>query len=349
MKKFILFACSFLCVMMNGNAFAKTYNLRMTSNIFETHYAVINGIKPWMEEIKNSTNGQVKIRYFNPNTICPEGDIFSSTESGIVDIGASNTTRNLNEFPLHDMFSLPMLVDDAVSNGILSWRMYRELPELQKEVDGRFKVLGYQGCGVLRVGTINKPIHTLEDLKGLRIIAINKPIADMVTALGANPIIVPFPDVYMALARNQADGMLFALIAAPSVKTQEFLHHVTEIGLQSELRVFGINRSVWDSFSPEIQKAFEENCMSEEFAARISRPFDDGDEIARDVFRKAGAKFYTLSDEERNRWKEKLTPLHQAWADRMVENGFCSRADADRLLKRLMELSAQVRQERAGK
>ena len=73
---------------------------------------------------------------------------------------------------------------------------------------------------------------------------------------------------------------------------------------------------------PEIQKAFEENCMSEEFAARISRPFDDGDEIARDVFRKAGAKFYTLSDEERNRWKEKLTPLHQAWVDRMVENGF---------------------------
>ena len=349
MKKLFVFACAVLYAVMNGNAYAKTYNLRMTSNIFETHYAVVNGIKPWMEEIKKSTDGQVKIRYFNPNTICPEGDIFSSTESGIVDIGASNTTRNLNEFPLHDMFSLPMLVDDAVSNGILSWRMYREFPELQQEVDKKFKVLGYQGCGVLRVGTISKPIHTLEDLKGLRIIAINKPIADMVTALGANPIIVPFPDVYMALARNPADGMLFALIAAPSVKTQEFLHHVTEIGLQAELRVFGINRNVWDGFTPEIQKAFEENCMSEEFAAHISRPFDEGDDIARDVFRKAGAKFYTLSDEERMRWRERLTPLYQAWADRMVENDFCSRADAHKLLKRLMELSPQVRQERPVK
>ena len=332
-----------------GEAVAKTYNLRMTSNIFETHYAVINGIKPWIEDIKKATNGQVKIRYFNPNTICPEGDIFSSTASGIVDIGASNTTRNLNEFPLHDMFSLPMLVDDAVSNGVLSWRMYQEFPEIQREVESKFKVLGYQGCGVLRVGTINKPIRTLEDLKGLRIIAINKPIADMVTALGANPIIVPFPDVYMALARNQADGMLFALIAAPSVKTQEFLHHVTDIGLQSELRVFGINRSLWDSFSPEIQKSFEEYCMSEEFARHISKPFDDGDDVAREVFRKAGATFYTLSEEEQARWREKLTPLYQAWTDRMVENEFCTRADAERMLKRLMELSAQIKQENAAR
>lgn len=347
MNKLASLALSLLVLGMGtaSDVQAKTWNLRMTSNVFDTHPVVVNGFKPWIEDIKKATNGQVKIRYFNPNTICHEGDIASSTVSGVIDIGTCNLNRNLNEFPLHDMFTLPMVADTATAEGVLGWRMYREFPALQKEVDAKFKVLGYWGGGVLRVGTTKKPVKSLEDLQGLRIIAINKPIADIVTALGANPIIVPFADAYMALARNQADGIFFSLIAAPSAKFEEFIRHVTEIGLESDLRVFAINRNLWDSFPPDIQQAFESLTGDEAFTRRLSRTMDDGDAVGRKVLEKAGARFYSLSAEENARWVEKLMPLYQAWAQRMADGGFCTKAEAEALLKRMTELAPQVMKE----
>ncbi len=53
-----------------------------------------------------------------------------------------------------------------------------------------------------------KPVKTMEDLKGMKIRTIAGPSVDMLKALGAVPVVMPMPDVYMALQKGTLDGVM---------------------------------------------------------------------------------------------------------------------------------------------
>ncbi|MBR3881437.1 MAG: TRAP transporter substrate-binding protein DctP [Mailhella sp.] len=319
---------------------AKTWNLRFTGSDFEAHPSVANGLKPWFKDIEKATNGQVKIRYFNPNTIAGVNEVVSSLESGAIDMGTIDHARNAGRFPLHDVFVLPMLTGSSTAQGILGWRMLQESPLLQKEM-ATIKVLGYWGGGAMQVMTKDKPVKSLDDMKSLRIAALSKPIANAAAALGANPINIPVPDFYMALSRNTCDSALFSQLAAGSIKIQNMIKHVTLVSLIKDVRFIGINMDLWNSFPPEIQKAIESTCMSEEFAIRMSTAMDNADTVGHDLLASCGAQFYTLDPADHARWVAACAPLDQEWVEKVVKLG-TDRKDAEALLKRVREQGAAI-------
>lgn len=320
---------------------AKTWNLRVTGSDFESHPSVANGLLPWFKEIEKATSGQVKIRYFNPNTICPVNEIVTSIESGAIDMGAIDHARNTGRFPLHDVFLLPLITGNSTAQGVTAWRVFQSSPLLQKEM-ASVKVLGYWGGGSMQIMTKEKPVTKLEDMKGLRMTCMSKPFADAVQALGANPITVPLPDIYMTLSRNSADSALFSLLASGSIKIQDIVRHITMVSLCKDIRFVGINKELWDSFPPDIQKAIESTCCSESWAARMSGVMDEGDVSGRELLTRAGAKFYTLDDAEYERWVKACAPLDQAWINKVVELGGIAEKDARTLLEQVRKVGAEV-------
>ena len=342
-----LAAAAALCFTLPVTSQAKTWNLRFTGSDFESHPSVANGLLPWLKEIEKATNGQVKIRYFNPNTICPVTEIVTSIESGAIDMGAIDHARTTGRFPLHDVFLLPLITGNSTAQGVAAWRMLQSSPLLQKEMDS-VKVLGYWGGGSMQVMTKAKPVTKLEDMKGLRMTCMSKPFADAVQALGANPITVPLPDIYMTLSRNSADSALFSLLASGSIKIQDIIKHVTMVSLCKDIRFVGINKDLWNSFPPDIQKAIESTCCSEEWVIRMSQTMDNGDIAGKELLSKAGAKFYTLDAAEHERWVKACAPLDKAWVDKVVELGI-NRSDAEALLQQVRKVGAEVTAELAAK
>ncbi len=326
---------------------AKTWNLRCTGSDFEGHPSVAKGLIPWFKDIEKATGGKVKIRYFNPNTIAPVNEIVTSIESGAIDMGAIDHARNAGRFPLHDVFVLPMMNSCSTAQGVTAWRVLQESPLLQKEM-ASVKVLGYWGGGSMQVMTKSKPVTRLEDMKGLRMACLSKPFANAVEALGANPITVPLPDLYMSMSRNTADSTLFSLLAAGSIKLQNIVKHITVVSLMKDVRFVGMNKDVWNSFPPEIQKAIESTCSSEAWAFRMSQVMDGADAEGRELLAKSGATFHTLDAAEHARWVEACSPLDQAWIDKVVALGV-DRNDAEALLKRVREVGAQVSADLAQK
>ncbi|HJD98319.1 TRAP transporter substrate-binding protein DctP [Mailhella massiliensis] len=193
-----------------------------------------------------------------------------------------------------------------------------------------------------------KPVTKLEDMKGLRMTCMSKPFADAVQALGANPITVPLPDIYMTLSRNSADSALFSLLASGSIKINDIIKHITLISLCKDIRFVGINKDLWDSFPPDIQKAIESTCCSEEWAYRMSQVMDNGDISGKELLTKSGAKFYTLDEAEKARWIKACEPLDQTWIDKVVELGI-ARSDAETLLKQVRSTGAEVTASLAAK
>lgn len=347
-KRFLiaLAAAMALCFTMPQPAQAKTWNLRFTGSDFEAHPSVANGLLPWLKEIEKATNGQVKIRYFAPNTICPVSEIVTSIESGAIDMGAIDHARNSGRFPLHDVFLLPLITGNSTAQGITAWRTLQSSLLLQKEM-ASVKVLGYWGGGSMQVLTKEKPVTRLEDMKGLRMTCLSKPFADAVQSLGANPITVPLPDIYMTLSRNSADSALFSLLASGSIKIQNLIKHVTMVSLCKDVRFVGINKELWDSFPPDIQKAIESTCCDEKWAMRMSQTMDNGDIAGKELLTKSGATFHTLDAAEYERWVKACEPLDKAWIDKVVALGV-SCSDAEALLAQVRKTGAEVTAELAG-
>ena len=329
-----------------NNASARTYNLRFTASTFEQHPSVANGLIPWFKDVEKATDGKIRIRFFGPNTICPVNEITQSILSGAIDMGTSNHNANTGLFPLHDVFFLPMLAQTSVVEGLTGWEMYCKYASLQKEME-KMKVVSYWGGGVLHVFTTKKPVRTLEDLKGLRLIGLNKGFADIIRALGAEPIIVPFSDVYMAMSRNQADGALWSYIATPSAKMEEFTRYVTEVGLSSDLRFIAINKKLWDGMDPELQQKFNSASDPVQLNLRISKAIEEGDVVGKQALEKAGCTFYQLPQEERQRWIKAITPLHEAWIHDVVERGVCTEQEARTLLEDTMKTAQAIYEKQA--
>ena len=284
------------------------------------------------------------LKHVNHRTVAlkeEDGRHFLRIEKGQnIDMGAIDHARNTGRFPLHDVFLLPLITGNSTAQGVTAWRVFQSSPLLQKEM-ASVKVLGYWGGGSMQIMTKEKPVTKLEDMKGLRMTCMSKPFADAVQALDANPITVPLPDIYMTLSRNSADSALFSLLASGSIKIQDIIKHITLVSLCKDIRFVGINKDLWDSFPPDIQKAIESTCCSESWAARMSGVMDEGDVSGRELLTKAGAKFYTLDDAEYERWVKACAPLDQAWINKVVELGIAEK-DARALLEQVRKVGAEV-------
>ena len=75
-----------------------------------------------------------------------------------------------------------------------------------KEWD-QFRPLAFCASTPAVIGTLTKPVRTLEDLKGLKIRGTGR-IGDIVKALGATPMPLEIVDMYEALRRGVLDGNL---------------------------------------------------------------------------------------------------------------------------------------------
>ena len=75
--------------------------LTMTTQYMDRHPIVQKVFKPWIEEVKKRTGGRVLITLYNPNTLCPEGEILDAVLKGQVDIGQHFCARNPGRMPLN--------------------------------------------------------------------------------------------------------------------------------------------------------------------------------------------------------------------------------------------------------
>ncbi len=79
----------------------------------DTHNSIVNGLVPWIEEMEQKSDGRLKFTYYNPNTICPQKDVYDSTVSGMIDIGTGYPGNYPGKFPLNTVLELPFIAPSA--------------------------------------------------------------------------------------------------------------------------------------------------------------------------------------------------------------------------------------------
>jgi TRAP-type transport system periplasmic protein len=175
----------------------------------------------WMQFVERESNGRMRIKAYWGGALLSSTENTTEIRHGLVDIGMitpmyAKTTHLLRV--QHAFYSGVRDIADQVS-------VYRCLAESYPELNGELSglhVLAAQGGNFPGILTRDRPIHSLDDLKGLRLRAQDD-TADVLRSLGADTVNMSMNEVYPAMAKGIIDGVVTPADALRSM-------HLAEVG-----------------------------------------------------------------------------------------------------------------------
>lgn len=310
-----LFVTGVLC---SSAAFGqmKTITLNYATMLPAIHFAEVTNKAVWIDEVEKRTNGAVKIRVFPGGTLVPGDQAFDGVIKGIADICPVHLGYAVGRFPLTEVFELPL----GHRSGRTSLKVFYDyIAKFKPKEFDEIKLL-YAFCLNPPILASNKPVTKLEDLKGLKIRSTGAD-ARVMAALGGTPVAMPMSEAYDALSHGVTDSIFCAADALKSFKMAEVTKYVTDAPSAKTLMIaiMAMNKSKWNSLSPDVQKIIEEVSMTA--GDKISQVWDEQAEEGKKFAMSRGIKIFRLSDEEDARWAKAVAPVIEEYVKEREAKG----------------------------
>jgi len=177
------------------------------------------------KNVADQSGGQIKIQTFPDATLGDETQMLEGIQLGTLHMAKAITSVLASVVPAFGAFDLPYLFRDkdhmmTVLNGDIGSDLLDRL-----EAKG-LKGLYWMDQGTRNFYTVNHPINGVDDLRGLKIRAIEAPVMiDTINALGASATPLPFSELYVALQTHVVDGAENSSDAIVSAKHHELIRH----------------------------------------------------------------------------------------------------------------------------
>jgi TRAP-type C4-dicarboxylate transport system substrate-binding protein len=318
----------------------KTYRLKFGHHNPPNAFVIADGTEVWARRVEARTNGQVKIDFYHSSTLGRAQDNYDAVKNGIIDLTWSFVAYYPGRFPLTEVLNLPMLGADKASIGTrVIWDLYQNTPYLKKEF-ADVKVLAlhtHDGAPL----TSRMPIKTVEDLAGKKIRMGGGPISAYLQSVGASPMAMPAPDTYQAAEKGVIDGAVLAWEAVEMINLQEVLKYAVDANLHLGTFFLVMNKQLFESMPPDIQKVFEEE-SGLELGLLLASTWDDTKKISTDKFlSRAGNEISVLPPEEAKRWQEKAVPVWNNWVADLEAKGHPAKAVLEHVVKKLKEIKIE--------
>jgi tripartite ATP-independent transporter DctP family solute receptor len=152
------------------------------------------------------TNGEMRVRVYSGGQLGSEADTLEITIFGGLDLNRVNLAPVNSIVPETVVLALPFLFRSvAHSRAAFDGAPGRAI--LDAMTPHGLKGLCYYDSGARSFYNTRGPIHTPDDMRGLKVRVQNSNIyVAMVQALGANPTPIPYTEVFQALVQGVVDG-----------------------------------------------------------------------------------------------------------------------------------------------
>lgn len=282
-----------------------------TSTPPNTHIS-IRVFHPWAERINKEGKGVIHIDVRDGFTISNPRNFYSRVLENVIQIGWGSTSGVAGTFPRTEFSTLPFQAENSEDGSVAYWRLYKSgplAPEYKDVVVLMTQLYPQSGIQLAR-----PPAHPpLENLKGLRIMAISKSASEIVTRLGGSPASILLPDLYEALLRHTVDGAIMGWTAFQPFHLADvtFYHVDTQLGAAPAIVFMAKKR--YDALSPAARKIIDEN-SGEAASRRLGRTWDEIDHEAENAV-KANPKHQvvTPSPAITAKWRRELAPISKEW------------------------------------
>ena len=265
------------------------------------------GVKRFAELVAAKSGGKMKVQEFPASALGNELQQQSALQGGIQEMSAPATTSLagiVKEFGLIDFpFAVSTFAQaDALLDGPLGQALIAKLPEKG------LVALGYWDLGFRNVTNSKRPITKPEDLEGLKIRVIPNPVfLETFKAFKANPLPMPFAELYGALESKAVDGQENPFAVIQSNKFFEVQKYLSATNHVYAANIVLVSKRFWDKLSPAEQKIMND-------AANETRAYQR--QVSRAAAQKAvaelqakGMQYNELSAAEQGRMRQVAKPV----------------------------------------
>lgn len=288
-------------------------------------------VKAWGDWLEKETGNEVKMEYYWSNSLAKVKDNINATKGGIADMSMNSSFGyHKGVFPIWQFSELLMLGGaDWGAHSRTVKELYETVPVLKEEIDKTgLKLVAMFGIHPTMFMT-KKPVHKLEDFKGMRIRAIGS-MADWLKSIGATPTGITIYETYEALQKGLLDGTQSYMYINAPMKMNEVTKYGILPGIQNITMSIWMNKKVYEKLSAKTKKIIDEQAWDKlNDLVTAAWDADYGKSLA--AGKAAGIEFITIEGAEMARWKESVQgPVKDKWLAKMKKKGVDGQAILDK-------------------
>lgn len=265
------------------------------------------GAQKFAELVGEKSGGKIKVRLFPGGSLGGDLQTVSALQGGTLDLTVLNSGILAAQVPEFAMLDFPYLFNDtkeahAVIDGQVGQQLYSRLEN--KGLIG----LGYWDLGFRNLTNTTRPVTKPEDMQGLKIRVIQSPIyLETFKALGANPVPMPFPEVYTALEQHTVDGQenpYTVILGSKFFEVQKYLSSTNHI---YNPQSFVISQKTWQKLNEDERALVREAAQEDQtFQREVTA---QAQSQAAEKLKQEGIASNEIDAQEIERFRDKVKPV----------------------------------------
>jgi TRAP-type C4-dicarboxylate transport system substrate-binding protein len=268
-------------------------------------------VKFFSNEVEKRTQGKIKFRIFAGSSLVPTNQFVTSVDKGVVDSAFAVPGYEQGLWPI----TASTYTFGAPNITYKKWRTVHDQVRdiLNKNLNLNVVILSMPHVCNYALYSRKPLTGKVDDFKGLLLRGAGGSFDISLKAFGSSPVAIPAPEVYMALQKGTIDGAITIYSRYIEGKMYEVAPYFVVIpeGMTVCLQYFIINKGLWNSLTPDIQKVLlEVGTKTVAFCNDRSEASDK--KIVAEILPKLGIKIVTMSAEENKILLQKLVTVYHA-------------------------------------
>ena len=283
------------------------------------------GFLRFKEIVEEKTDGAIKVEIYPNGQLGTEAQITEQVKLGTIQATITGSFEQIAPELL--IYTMPFLFSEIDGLHEVTRGPIGEKIAANAEKNG-YVILATGDAGLFRHFSNNvRPITKPADMKGLKM--RTPPIETIIKtmeALGANPVSIPYIEVYMALKTGVADGQENPYINIANMKFHEVQKYLTVVSYQWHPAPFTFSLKWYNSLSPKFQRIVK---AAAEEAMVVNDDYNQqaADEAYNTI--KDSVQINVLTDEQRQLFIDACAPVY----DYYIKQGLFTEEDLEDIRK----------------
>ena len=250
-------AVALLAASLAGPALAAEVTIRVghlnPADPFESHSGAMGAI--FKSLVESASGGAIEVVLYPNGQLGKDDEVIQQVRDGIVESTISSAGGIAPHYPVVGVFDIPFAFPNiAVASRVIDQRSaFGKKFAAGLEAKTGLKVLGMiDSGGFFAFSNSERPIQTVDDMKGLRIRTMTLPTHKaMVDSLGGQATPLPWAEVYTSLQTGVADGQMNPIPIIAFAKFDEVQKYLSITNHVITPYIWTMNQAFYDSLSAE--------------------------------------------------------------------------------------------------
>lgn len=313
--------------------------LRSTSHVPGVSGLAKLQIQGW-NNLERMSKGKIKVETSWSASVHSVQEGRKAVRTGLSDHAPCFSLYTARDYDMVGGLGLPFLFNNSHEAVAAAEHLY---PKYLKEEFERYqvKIMREAHTGPYHLYN-NKPVRTLEDIKGMKIRAGGGTHAQIIAALGATQVSMPGADAYTAMQRGTLDAIHFNDAAALTFKLHEVAKYRSSNGFNVLTVEYCLSADWFDALPADLQVVV--NNWGRQMAIAEAVGFYDFDGVVNVVkMQEKGLQKINLPESELARWREAVAGVEAKWVAETEKKGLPAKeflAEAKKLGAKYAAMSA---------